>query len=130
MIIAAGVVVSRGRLLLVRRRVQEGSLSWQLPAGKTEQSETSAAAAVREAAEEAGVEVRAGRVLGERVHPGTGRHMVYVACDLIGGTARVAAPTEVDAVAWASSAELKDYVPDGFAPVVEAYLAEHGLLFT
>lgn len=125
MIIAAAVIVSQGRTLLVRRRVQDGDLLWQFPAGKIEQGETPAVAAVREAAEEAGVDVSVVRILGERIHPATGRHVVYVACDLIGGAARVAAPDEIDAVAWASAAQLRSYVPSGFAPDVETYLAEH-----
>jgi 8-oxo-dGTP pyrophosphatase MutT (NUDIX family) len=55
--IAAAVVVSRGRLLLVRRRIGEGALLWQLPAGKVEPGEMPDVAAVRETAEEVGVEV-------------------------------------------------------------------------
>jgi 8-oxo-dGTP diphosphatase len=38
--IAAAVIVSNGRVLLVRRRVQEGRLSWQFPAGKVELGES------------------------------------------------------------------------------------------
>jgi 8-oxo-dGTP pyrophosphatase MutT (NUDIX family) len=55
--IAAAVVVSRGRLRSVRRRIGEGALSWQLPAGKVEPGEMPDVAAVGETAEEAGVEV-------------------------------------------------------------------------
>jgi hypothetical protein len=53
--IAAAVIVRDGRVLLVRRRVAEGSLSWQFPAGKIEPGETAQEAAVREAREEAAV---------------------------------------------------------------------------
>ncbi|GIF01786.1 NUDIX hydrolase [Paractinoplanes rishiriensis] len=46
--IAAAVIVDDGRVLLVRRRVYEGRLSWQFPAGKVEPGESPDAAAVRE----------------------------------------------------------------------------------
>ncbi|HEY8982450.1 MAG TPA: NUDIX domain-containing protein, partial [Streptomyces sp.] len=37
--IAAAVIVRGGRVLLVRRRVAEGELVWQFPAGKVEVGE-------------------------------------------------------------------------------------------
>lgn len=55
--VAAAVVVHEGRVLLVRRRVAEGQLSWQFPAGKVERGETGEAAAVRETKEETGLHV-------------------------------------------------------------------------
>jgi 8-oxo-dGTP diphosphatase len=48
-LIAAAVIVRDGRVLLVRRRVAESTLSWQLPAGKVEPGEAAQEAAVREA---------------------------------------------------------------------------------
>ncbi len=122
--IAAAVIVSNGRLLLVKRRVEESGLSWQLPAGKLEAGETLEDAAVRETAEEVDLEVSAVELLGERVHPVTGRRVGYVVCDIISGDAKVAAPDEIDDLAWAAREELKTYVPNGFAPVVEEYLIE------
>lgn len=53
--IAAAMIVQEGNLLLVQRRVAEGSLAWQFPAGAVEQGETFEQVAVREAAEEAGL---------------------------------------------------------------------------
>lgn len=38
--VAAAVIVHEGRVLMVRRRVSEGSLSWQFPARKVEPGET------------------------------------------------------------------------------------------
>jgi 8-oxo-dGTP diphosphatase len=79
--IAAAVIAAGGRVLLIRRAVAEGGLSWQFPAGKVEPGESAEDAAVRQAFEETGVVVRALVRLGERVHPLTGRIMLYVACE-------------------------------------------------
>ena len=83
--IAAAVIVRDGRVLMVQRRVREGELSWQFPAGEVEAGETPEVAAVRETAEEVSLTVQAIRLLGERVHPKTGRQMSYVACELVSG---------------------------------------------
>jgi 8-oxo-dGTP diphosphatase len=120
-VIAAAVIVQDGRLLLIQRRISEGSLSWQLPAGAVEPGETFAEAAVRETAEETGLVVAAVATLGERVHPDTGRLIGYVACRVQSGTAHVAEPDEVQDVAWVAPTELSSYVPRGFAPVVQDY---------
>lgn len=85
--VAAAVVVDDGLVLLVRRRVEEGRLPWQFPAGKLDPGESGGAAAVRETLEETGLTVRAVSRLGARVHPDTGRSMLYVACEVVGGTA-------------------------------------------
>ena len=57
--IAAAVIVKDGQVLMVRRRVKEGQLSWQFPAGAVEPGETGEEAAVRETREEVGLTVAA-----------------------------------------------------------------------
>jgi 8-oxo-dGTP diphosphatase len=121
--IAAAIIVQDGRLLLVQRRVSEGSLSWQFPAGAVEPGETFEEAATRETAEETGLTVDPLRLLGERVHPNTGRRMGYVACDVKSGTAYVADTEELAAFAWVTPDQFGEYVPYGFAPMVKDYLA-------
>ena len=121
--IAAAVIVNDdSQVLLVRRRVKEGQLSWQFPAGEVEAGESGAEAAVRETQEETGLTVRAGSSLGERVHPNTGRTMLYIACDVAGGTAHVADEEELAEVAWCDRATLTAHVPYPFFGPVQEYL--------
>lgn len=121
-VIAAAVIVQDGRVLLVQRAVSEGSLSWQFPAGEVEAGESAEDAAVRETAEEAGLTVVAKAWLGERVHPATGRTMIYIACEVIDGRAHAADAEEIAAVAWSSITELPEYVPYGFYGPVQEHL--------
>ena len=122
--VAAAVIVHHGRLLLIRRRVAEGRLLWQLPAGKAEDGESFQAAAVRETLEETGLIVEAIRLLGERIHPDTGRQISYTACRVIDGEAHVADADELDAVAWVALAEIPRYVPYPLYEKVQEYLDE------
>jgi 8-oxo-dGTP diphosphatase len=120
--IAAAVIVEDGHVLLVRRRVAEGDLSWQFPGGAVEAGETWEAAAVRETEEETGLSVLASGVLGRRVHPGSGRTMIYVACDVAAGTADVGHDDEIAEVVWCGRDSLASYVPHPFHGPVQDYL--------
>lgn len=120
--VAAAVVVRGERVLLVRRRVAEGALSWQFPAGKIELEETPGEAAARETEEETGLLVVPQSVLGQRVHPMTGREIHYIACRPVGGQAVVASADEVAGLAWATHGELPQYVPHGLFGPVQNYL--------
>lgn len=120
--VSAAIIVNDGRVLMIRRRVAEGDLSWQFPAGAIEAGETAEDAAVRETAEETGLTVSAVKLLGDRVHPKTGRRMFYAACELLAGEAHVADADELAEVAWAAHSELAAYVPYGLFGPVQDYL--------
>ncbi|MFE9842072.1 NUDIX hydrolase [Streptomyces goshikiensis] len=120
--VAGAVVVHEDRVLLVRRRVAEGQLSWQFPAGKVEPGESFEEAAVRETKEEAGLDVAAVRQLGERIHPITGRQVSYTACEVVGGAAHVADADAIAEVAWVTLSEIPRYIPYGLFKPVQRYL--------
>ncbi|WP_435643841.1 NUDIX hydrolase [Streptomyces sp. H49] len=120
--ISAAIITNGDRVLMVRRRVKEGELSWQFPAGGIEPGETPEEAAVRETLEETGLKVEAESLIGQRVHPKTGREMSYTACRVIDGEAHVADEDELDAVAWVTLAEIPEYVPYGLFEPVQEYL--------
>jgi len=102
------VLVHEGRLLLVRRGRPPGEGLWSVPGGRVEAGETVAEACGREVAEETGLRVRTGALLGtvERAAPGSG---VYVIDDLdctLDGPADARAGDDADEVRWVSRAEL------------------------
>lgn len=69
LLVAAGIIVRDGRILVGQRR--EGgrhSLKWEFPGGKVEQGESPQQALVRELAEELRIEAQAGRELARYEH--------------------------------------------------------------
>ncbi|KIF02215.1 NUDIX hydrolase [Streptomyces sp. RSD-27] len=122
--ISTAIITHEGRVLMVRRREAEGKLLWAFPGGGIEEGETSEEAAVREVAEEVGLNVAATAVLGDRIHPQTGRHMTYVACSVVAGEASVVDEEELAEVAWLEHGQIPKYVPWGLFDKVQAHLDE------
>lgn len=123
--IVAAIITGEQGVLMVCRRKQEGDLLWQFPAGGTEAGETPEQTAVRETLEETGIDVAADHVIGDRVHPATGRHMVYVACTPTNGTAAyVADEDELCEVGWYRYDQLGELLPHGMFEPVDIYLKE------
>lgn len=122
--VATAIIVHQGRVLMARRREREGELLWAFPGGGIEAGETPEQAAVREVAEEVGLEVEARQVLGDRVHPKSGVHMTYVACAVIAGEAHVADAEELAEVVWLQRGQIPEYVPYGLFDKVQAHLDE------
>jgi 8-oxo-dGTP pyrophosphatase MutT (NUDIX family) len=118
--VAAAIVTSELGVLAGRRNDQ--TPPWTFIAGKVEPGESPADAAVREVKEETGLEVTPGRVLGRRVHPSTGRTMIYLAAKPVRGTdIFVGDEVELAEVRWLSLSEADELLPGMFEPV-RAYL--------
>lgn len=120
--IAAAVIVRDGKVLLIRRRLREGTLLWALPSGGVEAGETPADAARRESLEEVGLLVTPLKSLGERIHPTTGRRMHYFACSPDDGIPEVLDAQEIEELIWADRSQVYELVPGGFFERVERYL--------
>ena len=123
--IVAAIVVHDRRVALVRRRISEGTLSWQFPAGQQEPGETPFQTAAREVAEEIGLLVTPTALIGQRQHPATGRHMIYIACATDTDNASLVDTDELAELAWSSKDDLDHKIPSGLFEPVAAYLDHH-----
>lgn len=120
-VVAVAVVTSDRGVLLGRRR--DGNPPWALPGGKAEAGETAADAAVRETAEETGLTVGAAGEIGRRVHPATGRLIVYVAAVTAEGS-EARPGDELTEVRWASPEEADELTGGTIYEPVRKYLRE------
>lgn len=91
-----------GRLLLIRRANEPGRGLWSLPGGRVEPGEDDATALVREMAEETGLAVRAGPLVG-RVRRGVYDIADY-RCEPVGGELR--AGDDATDARWVDAADL------------------------
>lgn len=112
-----------GRMLVIRRR-GTGYLDgyWSLPAGHVDESESAVAACVREVAEEVGIKLHAADLqflLVQQKSAADGEERVdFFFATLSAAPAVVAAPGELDSVAWV----MPGMLPSPFAPYVESAL--------
>src|ERR1700753_1347635 len=93
-----------GRILLVRRRNDPGSGLWSVPGGRVEPGETDTQAVIREMAEETGLAVEPGDLVG-RVRRGPYAIADY-RCAVVGGSLR--AGDDATDARWCDAAALAD----------------------
>lgn len=101
------IVTSHEGVLMGRRN--DGKPLWGFISGEIEPGESPADAAVREVKEETGLRITTGSVIGRRVHPKTGRSLVYVqARPVRGNTVVVSDAEELAELKWVSLAEAEE----------------------
>jgi 8-oxo-dGTP pyrophosphatase MutT (NUDIX family) len=118
--VAVAIVTSRLGVLAGRRN--DGQPPWTFIAGKCEAGESPADTIVREVKEETGLLIKPGVTIGERIHPRTGKHLVYVAATPAtrgpgGRDVFVGDEDELAEVRWLTLADADQLMPDMFAPV-------------
>lgn len=120
-IVAAVVTSSRG-VLITRRH--DGKPLWGFVTGEVEPGEAPQDAAIREAKEETTLEVKVSHMIGERMHPATGRHMIYLAARPYQGTdVTIGDPAELAEVAWVDLRTALDRLKGLYEPVRDHLVA-------
>jgi ADP-ribose pyrophosphatase YjhB (NUDIX family) len=86
--VAVGTIIrdQESRIVLVRRAIEPGYGKWVFPGGYVDRGEQVHIAAVREAREEAGLDVRLERLVNIYSYPGRAPVIIVYAASIVGGT--------------------------------------------
>lgn len=113
--VAAAIITSELGVLIERRH--DGIPPWTFPAGEIEPGESAADTIRRRVPAETGLAVTTASKIGERIHPRTGRHMIYLAVTVEGTNAVLGDPGDLAEVKWVSAEETRTLMADMFPPV-------------
>jgi len=85
--VAVGTIITdgQGRIVLVRRAIEPGYGKWVFPGGFIDRGETVEAAALREAREECGLDIRLDRLVNIYSYPGVAVIIIAYAATMTGG---------------------------------------------
>jgi len=120
------------RVLLTLRKHPPEAGCWSIVGGKVDFLETLTACAIREAREEAGVEVQLIRLLcvTDHVLPAEGQHWVAPAYlgRLVRGEARNCEPDKAEDVRWFALADVPGNLTMTARNAISAYLSQRGVV--
>lgn len=122
--IAIAVVIRNGCVLMLKRVSSDECLQWGFPGGKVESGESPAETALRETLEETGIQCRALRSLGSRLHPDSKRMIHYVLCDWVSGTVTNVEPDKAYSVEWVKNESVSFLITSDLFPAVTLELAK------
>jgi len=85
--VAVGTIIrdDRGHIVLVRRAIEPGYGKWVFPGGYVDRGEEVKVAALREALEETGLEIRLDRLINVYSYPGRAPVIIVYAATMTGG---------------------------------------------
>jgi ADP-ribose pyrophosphatase YjhB (NUDIX family) len=85
--VAVGTIIrdERRHIVLVRRAIEPGYGRWVFPGGYVDRGETVTTAAIREAREEAGLDIRLDELINVYSYPGKAPVIIVYAATMVGG---------------------------------------------
>ena len=85
--VAVGTIITdeQSRIVLVRRAIEPGYGKWVFPGGFVDRGEEVTVAAIREAREESGLDIRLERLINVYSYPGRAPVIIVYAATMIGG---------------------------------------------
>jgi 8-oxo-dGTP pyrophosphatase MutT (NUDIX family) len=111
MTVAVSIVQKGYSFLMVRRKIPEGGLEWQFPAGIIRPKQDPKERAVEEVFNETNVKCNVTGKIGERrVHPDTGAKIIYYGCSYLSGEACNKDIGENAEVKWVKAWEVEKLV--------------------
>ena len=116
--IALAIITGNQGVLVAHRR--DKIPPWTFPGGEVQNGETPAAAMVRRVLAETGLTVTPVTIFGQRIHPMTSRHMIYMAAtvpDDAPAPRNAADDPDLDELRWMGLNEVRDAMPDMFEAV-------------
>jgi 8-oxo-dGTP diphosphatase len=116
--VAAAVIAANGGILVARRH--DRIPPWTFPATEIRAGESPAAAAARAVLKETGLTATIDHVIGRRIHPKTGRVLIYMEATVDNTDAQVG-DDDLAEVRWIDLAEADQLMADMF-PVVRQHL--------
>lgn len=119
--VTAAIITSALGVLIERRN--DRIPPWTFPAGEMQPGESPVDTIRRRVPEETGITVTPLHVIGRRIHPKTGRVMIYVAASPDSTDVSNGDPGDAAEVRWALLDDARSLMPDMFPPVRD-YLAE------
>ena len=98
--VAVGTIIhdSDGRIVLVKRAIEPGLGLWVFPGGYVDRGETPQSAAIREAREECGLDVRLDALVNVYAYPGRTPIIIVYAATMTGGS--LCADDECSEAGW------------------------------
>jgi len=116
--IALAIIAADGHVLVGRRH--DRIPPWTFPATEIQSGESPSAAAARAVQKETGLTATVDHVIGRRIHPKTGRLMIYMEAT-VDGTDTSVSDADIAEVRWIDLAESDQLMPDMF-PTVRQHL--------
>ncbi|MGX1828121.1 NUDIX hydrolase [Paenibacillus taichungensis] len=114
--------------ILMVRNVDDSSDRWSLPGGAVEREETLDQAAIREAKEETGLDIKVHGIVAvnECKFPEKEEHVIFITFkgEVISGNEEIVRPNEISEIAWIDiekAEQLMPYYKDGLRRLIDGH---------